>query len=477
MIKGYKNNFTTNQHEPIRTIKSSCGSWLKILILFLFFITTIPVYAQNAESSRRDIIRYGTETEIANLIQSLRTENTDYLDDELIALAQTSRNQRILSGVFGFFGEREKSGLESRAMKAIVERDDEANETVISAIEYLGRVKSADAVKVIIELLDTEERRFYTVGFRALGRAASADKITGDETADFLIDFYNNRDPGSENRREIILAIGTTGSVNGIELLSEIADNEDERIPLRMAALEALSKIGNEQSLNTILKCVSAGDPNVRSAAVGALGPFSTAEVDNAILDALRDSFYRTRLAAAQASRERKLVAAIPFLKFRAENDDVPNVRDEAIRALGAMENAQANEILESLFTTRRNSDRIRILAADMVMKNSPDNNFDKLVTELDEAKRTNQTNLYNGLLRIVGETRLSGSKTSIENITSRFMREGTVIEKLYALDMIANNRLTGFTDEINKLAEDRNESIARRARRTLEALGIRTEE
>jgi len=453
------------------------SSWFKILIPIFLLSATIPAFAQNAESSRRDIIRYGTETEIANLIQSLRTENTDYLDDELIALAQTSRNQRILSGVFGFFGEREKSGLESRAMKAIVERDDEANETVISAIEYLGRVKSADAVKVIIELLDTEERRFYTVGFRALGRAASADKEAGDETADFLIDFYNNRNPGSDNQREILLAIGTTGSVNGIELLSEIAENEDERIPLRMAALEALSKIGNEQSLNTILKCVSAGDPNVRSAAVGALGPFSTPEVDNAILDALRDSFYRTRLAAAQASRERRLVAAIPFLKFRAENDDVPNVRDEAIRALGAMGNAQANEILEGLFTTRRNSDRIRILAADMIMKNAPDNNFDKLVTELDEAKRTNQTNLYNGLLRIVGETRLSGSKTSIENITRRFMRDGTVIEKLYALDMIANNRLTGFTEEINKLAEDRNESIARRARRTLEALGISTEE
>jgi hypothetical protein len=104
-------------------------------------------------------------------------------------------------------------------------------------------------------------------------------------------------------------------------------------------------------------------------------------------------------------------------------------------------------------------------------MKNESDRNFDKLIIELDEAKRRNQTALYNGLLKAVGETIIEGDKTGIANITRRFIQTGTVIEKLYALDMIANNNLSGFESEINTLSEDRNESIARKARRTIEIL------
>jgi HEAT repeat protein len=442
-------------------------------ILILVFIS-FPLFAQqNIEESRRDIIQFGTETEIAGLIQTLRTENVDFLDDELITLVQSSRNQRILTGVFGFFGEREKSGLEERAMRAITERDEETNETILSAMEYLGRVRSAEAVPVIKDLLDTEERRFLSVGFRAIGQASSGNRQVADETAEFLVDFYTYREPAANDRSVIINAIGATRSSLGVPMLVEIATNTDERIPLRMAALNALSSIGDESGLEAILTCVSTNDPNVRSAAVGALGPFSGGEVDSAILDAFRDSFYRTRIAAAQASRDRKLESAVPFLRFRAERDDVPNVRDESIRALGAIANEQAVEVLLSLFSERRNSDRVRILAADMLMKSTGGRDFGQLMVELEEAKVKNQTALYNGFLRVVGETVIDGNNSNIEGLARRFMQNGTVIERLYGLDMALNNNLKSLNEEIITLARDRNESIARKARRIAESLEI----
>jgi len=445
-----------------------CPPWLIIL-----FLITFPIYPQEVEASRLATIQYGTETEIAALIQSLRTENADYLDEQLTTLIEDTRNQRILSGVFAFFGEREKSGLEARAIRAIDERDDEANETVLSAVEYLGRVKSKDAVPSIMELLDSEERRFLNTAFRALGRASSADKELADETAEFLIDYYTNRDPGDDNRREVITAIGATGSTKGLELLTDIVSNTDERIPLRIAALDALSKIGDEGGLEAILECVSTNDPNVRSAAIAALGPFSGEAVDKAILDGFRDSYYRTRIASAQASRDRKLAVAIPYLRYRAERDDVPNVKDEAIRALGAIANDEAIEVLNSLFRERKNSERVRILAADMLIKNSASANFEQLVIELDEAKTKNLTNLYNGFLKVVGETVIDGNTSEIEKVARRFLSTGTVIEKLYGLDMAANNNLRELRTEIMTLARDRNESIARKARRTAERIGI----
>jgi HEAT repeat protein len=445
----------------------SCVSWL----IFLFLLS-FQTYAQNVEDSRLAIIKYGTETEIANLIQSLRNENADYLDNELIGLIGNTRNAKILSGVFAFFGEREKGGLEDRAIRAIEEREDESNETVLSAIDYLGMLKTAKAVPTLIEILDTEEKRFMNNAFRALGRASSADKEKSDAAADFLIDFYNNRDVGA-NARDVIIAIGETKSAKAVSLLAEIASNPDERAPLRIAALDALSRVGDPAGLDAILSCVSTNDPNVRSAAVAALGPFSGEKVDKAILDAFRDSYYRTRIAAAQASRERKFAAAVPYLQFRAERDDVPNVKDEAVKALGEIANDDAMAVLDNLFKERKNSDRIRLICAQMLMKNAGQKNLGRIILELDEAKQKNQTALYNGFLKIIGEAKIDGDTSEMERLTRRFLQSGGILEKLYGLDMAVNNELKGLSTEIKALTTDKNESLARKAKRTAERLGI----
>ncbi|MDR1618196.1 MAG: HEAT repeat domain-containing protein [Treponema sp.] len=281
------------------------------------------------------------------------------------------------------------------------------------------------------------------------------------------MDFYAKSDPDSENRREVVGALGAVGSVKAAAFLSEIVDSNDGRVPLRIAALEALSRIGAPEGLGSILAAVTAQDPNVRSAAVEALGPFSGPETDRAILEAFRDSYYRTRIAAARAARERKFEEAVPYLKFRAERDEVPAVRDEAIRALGAVATGEAETILEELFRERKNTDRVRIGAAGMLMKNNPGKHLEALTVELDEAKRKNQTPLYNGFLKVIGEAKTE----KLADTARRFLGSGGVIEKSYALDMAANNGFRELSEEIKALTEDKNASLAAKARRTLEKM------
>jgi HEAT repeat protein len=237
---------------------------------------------------------------------------------------------------------------------------------------------------------------------------------------------------------------------------------------LRTAALEGLSKIGDKDGLDAIISAVSDGDPNVRSSAVAALGPFEGNVVDKAILEAFRDSYYRTRIGAAQAAQKRKLEDAVPYLEVRIERDDVPAVKDESIRALGAIGSGKAIAILEKIFNDRKYSDRLRILAGNMLMDNDADKYIDKLILELDNAKAASQTALYNGLLKVAAE-----SKTGkLESITRRFLESGGVTEKSYALDMAVNNNFRGFSQEIKALTEDKNASLARKAKVTLEKLG-----
>jgi len=447
----------------------------QFFFLFSFFFL-LSLSAQDEgrtqEAARLDTIKYGTETEIAALIQTLKTEGADYLDTEIIAMIENIRNPRILSGAFSFFGEREKSGLESRAIRAIEERDNERNETILAAIDYLGKVKAVNALPALQKLIEGGERRLVNPAIRSLGRIGGSGGNAGNAGADsaaYLIDFYENNSPDDESRREIVLALGSAGSATAVEFLAGIASNGNERATLRMAALDSLAKIGDPSGLNAVLDCISADDPNLRSAAVTALGPFSGSAVDEAILDAFRDSYYRTRSAAALASRQRKLAAAVPYLKFRAERDEVPAVREDAIRALGAIANGEAVKVLEDLFTERKNSDRTRIAAGEMLMQIQSDQYLDKFVMELDEAKQKNQTALYNGFLKIIGGTKGS----NMEAITRRLMQNSGVIERSYALDMAANNNLTSLTEEVKTLAKDRNESLAAKARRTLEKWGV----
>jgi HEAT repeat protein len=507
----------------------------KIIALAAVLLLALPAFSQdapadaagegNAEDARRlDTIRYGTETEIAALIQTLKTENAGNLDDELVVVAKRTRNRNILSGVFSFFGDREKAGLEDRALRAIEDRDDEANETVLAALDYLGKVKSVSAVPYIQELLDAEERPFVNACIKALGLIggsmsagtpsvssdtaeqeeppAIAEGEDGEETGDiaegegedtgedppppdpaprsirntaaavaeYLVKLYNERSPDDENRREIIIALGDVKSPAGIPLLREIAENNDERPALRMSALGSLAKIADSGGLDAVLLSVDSADPNVRSTAVAALGPFTGADVDNAILEAFRDSYYRTRMAAAQAARDRRLVEAVPYLRYRAERDDVPAVKDEALKALGAIGNRECIEFLSSHFAERKNADRARILAAEMLLQNDADAYVTKVIEELDEAKRKNQTALYNGFLRVLG----AAKSPVLEDLCKRFFFSGGVVEKSYALDMTANNEFRSLAEQVKELMDEKNGSLSRKSRVVAEKLGIK---
>ena len=431
---------------------------------------TVKSPAQILEEQRRNTLRFGTETEIAALIQTLKNEKLSYLDEEIIGIAKGTRNRAILAGIFGFFGEMEKSGLEERAVKAVQERDQEANDTVTAAVDYLGRVKAVQAVDCLEELINTRESRFLNNAIKALGRAAS-NSDHADRIASFFLDYYDNRNPSDESKREIIAALGETRSRESVSFLSNLAKNSDAKAFLRMVALEAISKIGDEEGLGAVIEAVSSNDPNVRSTAVAALAPFSGEDVDSAILEAFRDSYYRTRIGAAQAAGKRRLESAIPYLRYRAENDDVPNVKDEAIRALGIINTPDTMGILDSLFAERKNSDRTRIIAAEMLLQNNAETYGRRVLLEMDEAKSKNQTALYNGFVRV-----MAGAKAaSMADIARRFILGGGVIEKSLALDIIQNNEFTALADEIRSLLDEKVHSatIARKAQSTLTKLGL----
>ncbi|MDR1467806.1 MAG: HEAT repeat domain-containing protein [Spirochaetaceae bacterium] len=359
-----------------------------------------PLFADEKADAekRRDIIRYGTDSEITALIGTLRTEKADDFDRDLIEIAADTNNNTILTALFSFFTDREQAGLEKRALAILEDYSDNRNDVVLGAIDYLGKMKSTEAAGALTPILDDESGPFTNAAIRAYGRISAA--TDGNGAADYLITYYRERTPANETQREIVVALGETGSKNATAFLVELINNEEERYVLRMAALDATAKIGDKAAKEAVVNAVLANDPNVRSSAVGALGAFDGDDVEKAILDAFRDSFFRTRLGACAAAGKRKLASAIPYLRYRALNDEAATVRDEAVKALGEIGSQAATGALEEIFEGEKNPDRIRSLAAEMLIKQSPGTYTAKVTAVMEDAKKKNRAALAAGLER-----------------------------------------------------------------------------
>jgi HEAT repeat protein len=449
-------------------------SFPPLFLLFLFNV--LAAFADTGTDkeaqARLDTVHYGTETEIVALIQTLKGDATyadDKLDAELVAVAQKTKNQRMLIGILSFFGGRGKQELESRALAILENRDAETSDTVLAAIDYFGKIKSSQSVPLLESIIDAGTSTFTGPAIRALGHSVSGGSAPtmADEVAEYLIDLYTNRDPGAGNNSTLINALGETASKAAVPFLTGIVRDSDTSASLRIAALDALAQIGDNAGLDAILGAVAATEPSVRTAAVGALGPFSGAQVDDAIIENFRDSFFRTRAAAAKAAGERKLAAAIPYLKYRAEKDEALSVKEESVRALGSIATREAVEVLRGLFAEQKNPERIRILAAEMLMKTDADASTETIITALDDAQKKRQTALYNGLLRVLS----AATSPKLEPLARRFFASGTALEKSCALDITLNNKLTSLRDDVRALTDPKNGNLASKAQRVLEGL------
>ncbi|MDR2510408.1 MAG: HEAT repeat domain-containing protein [Spirochaetaceae bacterium] len=432
--------------------------------IICFLPLCVTAFAADSEETQRDILKYGTDNEISELIKTLKKDNAEYLDGELFELVRDTRNSVIRAQVIVFFTERGKDGLEKEAVDLIENRDDVEASNVLAAISYLGKVKYGKAQPALRSLLEAGEERYTAAAIRAIGGAVNSGNA--DETAAFLIDYYEKKNPAEDLQREIVWALGETGAGKASAFLADIITT-NERPALSIAALDAAGKIAGKEAREAVIDAVSSKDPNVRAGAVGALARFEGDDVDKTLLDAFRDSYYRTRLAAVKAAGTRKLKAAVPYLKFRAEKDETPAVREEAARSLGGIGNAECADALEKIFTDKKTPDKLRGVCAEMLLKIDADRYAEQIVSAFDEAKRTNQKQLSNALINA-----LSKAKTKkVIPLTRRLFASKDALDKAFALELTAINGFSELTPEVRRLAEAENSGLSRKAKDVLSRL------
>lgn len=436
------------------------------LLLYLTFGIGASVYSQDQESEhqrRLDVLRYGIETQVIELINTLKSEkNKDYAE-ELLPIFDSVTSPRLRSAILDYYGLLELDVADSRAAKIIATRDELSDSLVGSAFSYLLALKSDAALEHVRLILEDEERKYLGAAIKILGVSGTEDDVQ------ILRALYESSSSDAAIKQEILLAFGKMRAKSSFELLASIASAEDEGKIERMYACTALGDLGDPRAVSILVKASVTGDPNVRANAIGALQNFEGKDVDNAILQGLRDQHIAPRAAAVKATEKRQIQAAIPFLEFRIKSDPERSIKDAAITSLASIGGKEGIEFL-TLFLEDPKSPLVhRASAFVAILTHGSADDLERPMTVIQTAATEKDKAVYLALARAA----MASNATQVVRVARFLLSDSDHLIRLGAIAWAERNKAKELLPELNALAEsDPVESLRKRVSTTIERIG-----
>jgi len=140
--------------------------------------------------------------------------------------------------------------------------------------------------------------------------------------------------PGLVGDRQILVIQTLARRADPSALPALFAAARKGEAAVRMAAVRALAEIGNVSALPVLFELMGDADKQIAAAAQESLASLPGAEVDAAIMKALRDGESASQLTAMDLVVRRRMTSAIPALFDVAGSSD-PNLRRAAAKRLG----------------------------------------------------------------------------------------------------------------------------------------------
>jgi HEAT repeat protein len=243
--------------------------------------------------------------------------------------------------IAGYFGYPECADL-------LLERCRDEDERVrCAAIEHLPYLDDPRVARTLIDALEQETPKVRAAAAAALAHVEEAESkshlVNALKDTDAWVRYFAARSLGQRRAEECIDALA--GVAQG-----------DKFNHVRIAALDALGRIGGERAVEIAAPFVEAPDPDLGRAALGALGNISHPDSLPPLIKALRSTDAGLRAGAATALGERGGTEALEHLQRLAATDTEPAVFEAAIVALKKLGTPEAIAGLVALTadTTRR---------------------------------------------------------------------------------------------------------------------------
>ena len=408
----------------------------------------------------RDKIKYGTPSEISDLIDELTSSDDPRFTEEIYDLFQVSQNVQIQQKILQYFTKLEDPCLEDFAVTVLNDPYDTKTDVVKACFEYIEKIKTKEAEPAVFTILESENETYFNDTLATIG------EIGGAEAAVSLSEYLDRDDLSDAQRQTLMRTLGKLHAVETFDKIVEILENEDENTFVRMYAAEALGLMGKMEAIPILINAFKDANPNLRQYAIKGLGEFAqNEEAQAAIIQGIRDEHWKVRQEAINVSKNILDKHAIPYLEYRAEHDSERIIKEAAIGALALYNDSNADRFLKEMLD-KKVSDSVKIKVVQTLLE-AEHGEAEILALAEKSLAEVRMKNLSKG----IGKELAKHSKKSYADICLKYLENKDSDLQNLGLDMYKNYKFEGAVEEkIRSIAMDRqaNGSIRNRAKRML---------
>ncbi len=438
-----------------------------ILVLCAFLLAILFAHSETAteESRRSDVLKYGLETEIVELVGQLRNDD-DSLAGELKELFGKTRSPAVREAILELFARQENGDLTPFCLGVLEDPFDYKRSTVSAVFGYVERLKVAEAAPHVRVLLEQESGEWRSQAIRVLG------KIGQEEDARFLVGYLDEELSGDQKQRlivrqEVMAALGELKALSVWDRIVEIAEDEDENAVIRATAARTIGAMGKREGLPTLSRVFEDQDPLLRAAAVAGMSYFDCSEAESVVLEGFKDSHYKVRLEALSASEKMKFSGATGHAIYRARTDPVEAVRMRAFDAIAKIGDGDGVKWLADTVADEKASDKIRVKAIQVLWSGNSgaiERDVEKLAfAALKDDKKT-------WIRYEIGKVLSDKKNKGIPDLAIAYLQHKDPTTKALGIEMYSAHKFSGAREMVESIAADgKMGGLQSRAKRALE--------
>lgn len=405
--------------------------------------------SKDYEKKCNDILKYGLEGQITELIDELTKNQDNRFVDGIYDLFQETKSVAVKEKILDYFTKLKDSCLASYAVEIINDPYDEKNSIVEKCFKYVSEADIKDANPGLVDLVDKEEDAYFTGALSALGETG------GKEEALFLADYLDRDDLNVSQRQALMRVLGRIKAVETWQKISEIAKDENENTFVRMYAAEAIGAMEKPESEDILVELFESNDPNLRTYVIKGISYFNDKKSSDLIIQALRDSQYKVRLEAVSAVGKNRIDKAVPFLIFRCKDkDEQKQVQEKCYSVIADLNTSDGNDYLISVLKDKKIGDATKAKVSATLLEYNHAGT--KEVIEL--ARSALKSDIQKNLRYALGKEFAKYDRSEFADICAEYIASDDVATQGTGLDIWAKGRYSSVKATVEEIAKDAEE-------------------
>lgn len=405
--------------------------------------------SKDYEKKCNDILKYGLEGQITELIDELTKNQDNRFVDGIYDLFQETKSVAVKEKILEYFTKLKDPCLASYAVEIINDPYDEKNSIVEKCFKYVSEADIKDANPGLVDLVDKEEDAYFTGALSALGETG------GKEEALFLADYLDRDDLNVSQRQALMRVLGRIKAVETWQKISEIAKDENENTFVRMYAAEAIGAMEKPESEDILVELFESNDPNLRTYVIKGISYFNDKKSSDLIIQALRDSQYKVRFEAVSVVGKNRIDKAVPFLIFRCKDkDEQKQVKEKCYSVIADLNTSDGNDYLISVLKDKKIGDatKAKVSAALLEYNHAGTNE----VIEL--ARSALKSDIQKNLRYALGKEFAKYDRSEFADICAEYIASDDVATQGTGLDIWAKGRYSSVKAAVEEIAKDAEE-------------------